>query len=89
MTNDELNRLAKSIATELVHSVEGNEEFLDILFPPRIMDIQEAADFLRIPRATLYSKVSEIPHCRVGRRLVFSDRGLIRYIKREQKEGKA
>ena len=89
MTDYELDKLAKRIAGELVQKVEGNNELLDILFPPRCMDIQEAADFLRIPKATLYSKVSEIPHCRVGRRLVFSDRELIRYIKREQKEGKA
>ena len=80
MTNDELNRLAKSIATELVHSVEGNEEFLDILFPPRILNLEEASAYTKIPKNTLYSKISAIPHMKKGKRLLFSERSLYRWM---------
>lgn len=80
MTNDELNRLAKSIATELVHSVEGNEELLDILFPPRILNLEEASAYTKIPKNTLYAKISTIPHMKKGKRLFFSERSLYRWM---------
>jgi hypothetical protein len=89
MTNYELDKLAKSVAGEIMRRVEENEELLDIMFPPRCMNIKEAAEFLCIPVGTLRQKTNSIPHSRIGKRLVFTDRGLIRYMKREQKEAKA
>lgn len=81
MTSYELEKLTKGIAAELVHSVEGNEELLDILFPPRTMDVKEASKFLHIPINTIYSMKNEIPHFKIGRRLLFSDRDLYRWMK--------
>jgi excisionase family DNA binding protein len=40
---------------------------------PRLMDVKEAAEFLRIARKSLYSLVSQrrIPYRKAGRRLLF------------------
>lgn len=89
MTNYELEKLTKGIAAEIIRTVKEDERFLDILVPPRTMDIKEASKFLHIPINTIYSMKNEIPHFKVGKRLLFSDRDLIRFLKRKQKEGKA
>ena len=83
MTNYELDKLAKGVAKHLVEEIKSNDELLDTIFPPKTMDIKEAASFLKIPVATLYQKASEIPHLKTGKRLVFTDRGLMRWLKRE------
>ena len=80
MTNYELEKLTKGIAAELVHRVEGNEELLDILFPPRILNLEEASAYTKIPKNTLYSKISAIPHMKKGKRLFFSERSLYRWM---------
>ena len=81
MTSYELEKLTKGIAAELVHSVEGNEELLDILFPPRILNLEEASAYTKIPKNTLYTKISSIPHMKKGKRLLFSERSLYRWMK--------
>lgn len=86
MTNYELDKLAKSVAGEIMRRVEENEELLDIMFPPRCMNVKEAAEFLCIPVGTLRQKTNSIPHSRIGKRLVFTDRALIKWMKREQRE---
>lgn len=50
----------------------------DILF-----DIQQAADFLKLSVATVYSKVSkrELPYIKRGKKLYFSQIELLEYIK--------
>lgn len=80
MTDYELQKLSKLVAKNLVQSIKEDDELLDELYPPRYMSIQEAADYLCIPLNTLYQKAGEIPHRKVGKRLVFSDRGLVRWL---------
>jgi len=89
MTNYELEKLTKGIAAEIIRTVKEDERILDELFPPRTMDVKEASKFLCVPVGTLYGWSSQIPHFKVGKRLVFTDRELIRFLKRKQKEGKA
>ena len=83
MTNYEIDKLAKVMAKYFAAELMNNQELLDAVFPPKTMDIKEAASFLKIPVATLYQKASEIPHLKTGKRLVFTDRGLMRWLKRE------
>jgi len=83
MTDYELQKLSKLVAKNLIQSIKDDDELLDELYPPRYMSIQEAADYLCIPLNTLYQKAGEIPHQKVGKRLVFSDRALTRWIKRK------
>lgn len=83
MTNYELNKLASAIASEIVRKVKEDETLLDAVFPPRCMNIQEAADYARVPINTLYGKANEIPHMKAGRRLIFTDRGLITWMRKE------
>ena len=83
MTDYECRKIAKMQAEYLVEALKKDDELLDIMFPPKLMNINEAAEFLRIPVNTIYQKVNEIPHNKVGKRLVFTDRGLMRWINRE------
>ena len=82
MTDYELRKLAKMQAEYLADALKKDDELLDMMFPPRPMNIEEAAAFMRIPVGTIYQKVQEIPHYKVGKRLVFTDRGMIRWMKR-------
>lgn len=82
MTDYEMRKIAKLQAEYQLMMLKSDDELLDLLYPPRCMNIEEAAEYLRVPVGTLYQKVNEIPHEKVGKRLVFTDRGLMRYIKR-------
>ena len=82
MTDYELQKLSKLVAKNLVQSIKEDDELLDLMYPPRYMNAEEAAAFCRIPLNTLYQKISEIPHTKAGRKLVFSDRGLVRWLNR-------
>ena len=83
MTNNEIEKLSKSIATEFLHRISEDENLLNALFPPKCMNIKEAAEYTRVPVNTLYQKVTEIPHMKVGKRLIFTDRGLISWMKQQ------
>lgn len=82
MTEYEMRKIAKMQAQYLVEALKTDDELMDLMYPPRPMNIEEAAEYLRIPVNTLYQKASEIPHEKVGKRLIFTDRGLMRWIKR-------
>ncbi len=88
MTDYEMRKIAKLQAEFHLAMLRADDELLDIIYPPRCMNIEEAAEYLRVPVGTLYQKVNEIPHMKVGKRLVFTDRGLLRWIERKQKGGK-
>lgn len=83
MTNYELQKLARLQSEYLVAAIKEDDELLDLMFPPRRMDIKQASEFTTIPVATLYAKINEIPHSKVGKKLVFTDRGLTRWMDRK------
>ena len=83
MTNYELDKIAKGVAKYLMEEIKSSDKLLDTIFPPKTMDIKEAATFLKIPVGTLYQKASIIPHIKVGKRLLFTDRGLMRWLNRK------
>ena len=83
MTEYEMRKIAKMQAEYMLDALRNDDELLDLMYPPRLMNIEEAAEYLRIPVSTLYQKVNEIPHEKVGKRLIFTDRGLIRWMKRD------
>ena len=87
MTEYEMRKIAKMQATFMVEALKADDELMDLVYPPRLMDIKEAAEYLRIPVNTLYQKVNEIPHEKIGKRLIFSDRGLVRWMKRSSRDG--
>ena len=82
MTDYEIKKIAKLQAEYLVKALKEDDELLDLMYPPRYMDAEEAAAFCRIPLNTLYQKINSIPHTKAGRKLVFSDRGLVRWLNR-------
>lgn len=82
MTDYEMRRVAKYQAEYLAQALKQDDELLDLMFPPRLMNVDEASEYTGIPVGTLYAKIREIPHEKVGKRLVFTDRGLTRWIKR-------
>jgi len=71
------------VADNLVKSMKEDDELLDLMFPPKMMGIEEASEFTGIPVNTLYQKIGQIPHSKVGKRLVFTDRALTRWVKRK------
>jgi len=83
MTDYEMKRIAKYQAEYLVQAIKHDDELLDLMFPPKMMGIEEASEFTGIPVNTLYQKIGQIPHQKVGKRLIFSDRALTRWIKRK------
>ena len=83
MTDYECRKIAKMEAEYLVEALKKDDELADILYPPRFMGLKEAAEFCCLPENTIYAKIGEIPHEKVGKRLVFSDRALTRWIKRK------
>lgn len=82
MTDYELDKLARKQALYLKEAMKADDLLLDLIYPPRYMNIEEAADFLRMPVNTVYSKKDEIPHVKIGKRLIFKDRALVRYVER-------
>ena len=83
-----MRKIAKMQAEYQIALLKQDEELLDLLYPPKYMGIKEASAFLGIPLSTLYKKVDEIPHEKVGKLLVFSDRGLVRWMKRKPASAK-
>ena len=77
-----MRKMAKMQVELMLTAIKSDDELLDLVYPPRMMNIEEASEFLRIPIGTIYKKVDEIPHEKVGKRLIFSDRGLVRWLKR-------
>lgn len=84
MTDYEMRKIAKMQAEYLVSALKEDEELLDLMYPPRYMNIEEAAEYLRMPVGTIYNKIKEIPHEKVAKRLVFTDRGLSRWVRRNR-----
>ena len=80
MTNYELEKLTKGIAAEIIRTVKEDERIWDILFPPRILNLEEASAYTKLPKNTLYAKISTIPHMKKGKRLFFSERSLYRWM---------
>lgn len=86
MTDYECKKIAKYQAEYLIGALKRDDELLDIVFPPKYLDIQQAAELTGIPVNTLYQKIREVPHEKVGKRLIFTDRGLARWIRRKKKK---
>ena len=82
MTDYEMRKIARLQAEFLCDALKNDAELLDLMFPPRTFGIEEAAKFTGIPVSTLYKKIAEIPHEKVGKTLLFTERGLTRWIRR-------
>lgn len=82
MTDYECRKIAKMQSEYFIKALKEDDELLDELYPPRFMGLKEAAVFCCLPENTIYAKIGEIPHQKVGKRLIFSDRALTRWIKR-------
>lgn len=70
-------------AEYLVEALKKDDELLDMMFPPKLLTVEQASEFTGIPVGTLYQKIDQIPHMKAGKRLVFSDRGLMRWLNRK------
>ena len=68
-------QLSEQLAEQVYKLLEANGLFRD-----RFMNVSEAADFLRIPTATLYCMIKMVPHKRIGRRVIFSERQLRQWV---------
>lgn len=83
MTDYEMRKIAKMQADFMVSALREDENLLDIMFPPKYMGIKEAAEYLSVSPRTIYNNINEIPHEKVGKLLMFTDRGLSRWVKRK------
>jgi hypothetical protein len=83
MTNYELEKMAKLTAKYLIEELKRDDSLIDSLLPPKFMNIQEASIFTGLPIGTIYQKINQIPHTKCGKRLIFSDRALARWMNRQ------
>ena len=81
MTDYEMRQMADLIVSGLAERLKTDDELAERLFPSKPMSIDEASSWSGIPVGTLYQKADEIPHSKVGKRLVFTERGLSKWIK--------
>lgn len=70
--------ILKAVKLESTHRME----------PEQLLSVKEAADFLNLSVATIYSKVSrsELPVMKQSKRLYFSRKELIEYLKAGRKK---
>lgn len=83
MTNYELRKMSLQTAKDFAEILKTDEELLDLIYPPKLMGVEDAAAYIGWPVQSLYKRVSEIPHSRQGKRLVFSERSLYRWMMRK------
>lgn len=76
MTPYERKKLIEDISDRVV------EKLLSMGIEDETMGATEAAAYLKISPKTLYNKISDIPHSKVGNKLIFSKRSLSEYIHR-------
>ena len=75
-----MKRVARYQAEFLVEAIKNDSALADSLFPPRFMGLKEAAEFCCLPENTIYAKIGQIPHSKIGKRLIFTDRALTRWL---------
>lgn len=82
-----MQEIAKMQAQYFAEAIKNDEELLDLMFPPRTLDVKEAAEYLHISVDRLYHIIDEVPHHKIGKKLLFSERSLMKWIKsNEEKE---
>lgn len=82
MLTNEISTLKNLLLDQKQPEVEQSERYLTV---------QEASEFLKLKVSTIYSKVSrgELPVMKGGKRLYFSSKELIEYLKRGRKKSHA
>lgn len=88
MTEYEMRKIAKMQAEYFAAMLKEDDELADLLYPSKYLSIEQAAEFINSTVGTIYHKLDEIPHSKNGKRLVFSERALVRYIERQGYKGK-
>lgn len=87
MTIKEMQTISEMLAGYMVEAIKRDNDLADIICPPRFMNIEQASEFTGLATNTIYSKIKEIPHAKCGRRLVFSDRLLARWLNNKMEAG--
>ena len=83
MTQYEITQLSKMTAKNLAEILKTDSELLDMIYPPRLFGVEQAASYIGWPVQTLYKRVGEVPHTKQGKRLTFSERSLYRWMMRK------
>ena len=83
MTSYELRKMSLQMAKDFAEILKTDEELLDMIYPPKLMGVEAAASYVGWPINTFYKRIQEIPHSRQGKRLVFSERALYRWMMRK------
>lgn len=86
MTTKEMQEIAQMQAKYLADALKSDEELLDLMFPPRLMDVKEAADYLHMSVDRLYHIIEDVPHHKIGKKLLFTERSLMKWVKNGQQE---
>lgn len=84
MTDNEFNKLARLQAMYLAEELKTNKDLLDKVFPPKYLDVKESAEYMRLPLGSFYKITCDIPHSQVGKRLIFSQRDLDEYARKNK-----
>ena len=78
LTPDELREIIRDEINQALRNFKVNAENTD-----EILTIEQAANFLKLTKPTIYSKCSrrELPHMKRNKRLYFSKDELMNYLK--------
>ena len=81
--------ISERVTANILKAVQNNNPKIEQ--PEQLLTVQEAAQFLNLTVATIYSKVSksELPVMKRGKRLYFSSTELMEYIKEGRKKSNA
>jgi excisionase family DNA binding protein len=81
--------ISERVTANILKAVQNNNPTTEQ--PEQFLTIQEAAQFLNLTVATIYSKVSrgELPVMKRSKRLYFSNTELIEYLKEGRKRSNA
>lgn len=77
LTQYQMNRLADAVADRLMKRLDERSV---IPSSDKMLTAQEAAEYLHISVDTLYNLGNKIPHVRVGRRSLYTERNLHKFI---------
>ena len=77
LTPYQIGKLADAVANKLLDKLDQRG-----IIPPeeKMLTAREAAEYLHISVATLYNLGNKIPHVRVGRKSLYTEKNLYEFI---------
>ena len=76
LSDYQLRKISRFCVEHFVELLKKDHDLQIIMYPDDLLNIDEASEYLRIPVGTIRHKMDEIPHEKVGKRVLFTKRSL-------------